>query len=386
MESVENCPTLIILEDDEGIDEESEDATVENHVDIQYWFPNNGNPTCSNSGFHSQSDLVDALLTCKEPTLIFTSKNYQPDYKLTLPLCFPFTIKSKRHVSDLFLNTNNPVISKIFGYSNNVLIGNRNCIYYVTLYNTKGNQEEEQFPFLKHCTELAKRIRKLRQAEMDIENQFENNGEVRTYAQTPNFSVGLGHVLSGIIAHLSSTVINAPMAWHLVIKESKFQFSHEFSHILLSQFENWLKDKDIHFRFQRSKNEGTGWVDSNLFQYLYRPDYGQFDTICVWEYFKEYEMRLISTLSSNQKANLENDYEENHFFKFKELYPGHQFACVEKLKKSKVPMLYNDKIPDVELCKLGTAFGENDIDATTTNIWNEYATKMLLLFSHFKIR
>ena len=41
------------------------------------------------SVFHSQSDLVDALLNCKEPTLIFTSKNYQPDYKLTLPLVFP---------------------------------------------------------------------------------------------------------------------------------------------------------------------------------------------------------------------------------------------------------------------------------------------------------
>ena len=42
-------------------------------------------------------------------------------------------------------------------------------------------------------------------------------------------------------------------------------------------------------------------------------------------------------------------------------------------------LYYNDKIPDVELCKLGTAFGENDIDATTTSIRNEYATKMLLL-------
>jgi hypothetical protein len=112
---------------------------------------------------------------------------------------------------DLFLNTNNPVISKIFGYNNNVMMGNCNCIYDVTLYNTKGNQEEEQFPFLKHCTALAKRIRKLRQEEMEIENQFGNNGEVRSYSQSPNFSVGLGHVLSGIIAHLSSTVISAPM-------------------------------------------------------------------------------------------------------------------------------------------------------------------------------
>jgi len=67
------------------------------------------------------------------------------------------------------------------------------------------------------------------------------------------------------------------------------------------------------------------------------------------------------------------------------MYPGHQFACVEKLKKCKVPMLYyNDKIPDVEPCKLGKEFGENNIDANTTNIQNEYATKILLLFFPFQ--
>ncbi len=43
-----------------------------------------------------------------------------------------------------------------------------------------------------------------------------------------------------------------------------------------------------------------GWVDSNLFQYLYRPDYDHLNSICVWEYFTDYEMRLISSLSSNQ--------------------------------------------------------------------------------------
>jgi hypothetical protein len=80
---VQNCPSPIILEDDTGIEEESENPTVENHVDILYWFLNNGNPTCSHSMFHSQANLVDALLNCKEPTLVFTSRNYQPDYKLT---------------------------------------------------------------------------------------------------------------------------------------------------------------------------------------------------------------------------------------------------------------------------------------------------------------
>jgi len=47
-------------------------------------------------------------------------------------------------------------------------------------------------------------------------------------------------VFSGILAHLSSTVLSSTMARDLLIKDSRFQFSHDFSHILLSQFESWL--------------------------------------------------------------------------------------------------------------------------------------------------
>jgi hypothetical protein len=120
-------------------------------------------------------------------------------------------------------------------------------IIYVTLYNTKGNQEEEQFPFLRHCTTIAKCTRKLRNQERDItrdlRKEFDDEDALRL--PEPNFKVGLGHVLSGVLAHLSSTVLSATMAWHLVIKDSRFQFSHDFSHILLSQFESWLLGEDI---------------------------------------------------------------------------------------------------------------------------------------------
>jgi hypothetical protein len=103
-------------------------------------------------------------------------------------------MESGSHVSDLFLNMNNPIYSNILGYSNNVTMGNRNCIYYVTLYNTKGSQEEEHFPFLKHCTALAKRICRLRQHGKEIEEQFGNNGGIGSFTQDPNFSTRLGHV------------------------------------------------------------------------------------------------------------------------------------------------------------------------------------------------
>jgi hypothetical protein len=76
-------------------------------------------------------------------------------------------MESKRVLPDVFLNTNNPIISEVFGSNNNVTMGNRNCIYFVTLYNTKGNQKEEQFPFLKHCTAISKHLKKNQERERD---------------------------------------------------------------------------------------------------------------------------------------------------------------------------------------------------------------------------
>jgi hypothetical protein len=98
----------------------------------------------------------------------------------------------------------------------------------------------------------------LRQIHNNFSEQIIEQGGNEHFTQVPNFSVGLGHVLSGIMAHLCSTVISAAMAWHLVTNDSRFKFSHEFSHILLSQFESWLRDEDINFRFQRCKKMETG--------------------------------------------------------------------------------------------------------------------------------
>jgi hypothetical protein len=69
--------------------EESEDPNVEEQVEIQYWFPNNCDPNLSNSVFHSQTEFIDAFLKDKEPTLIYNSRNYVADYRITLPTLFP---------------------------------------------------------------------------------------------------------------------------------------------------------------------------------------------------------------------------------------------------------------------------------------------------------
>jgi hypothetical protein len=58
-------------------------------LDYQYWFPSVDELKNPNSTFNLQSEFIDALLKCKEPTMIFCSTNYQPNYKLTLPTVFP---------------------------------------------------------------------------------------------------------------------------------------------------------------------------------------------------------------------------------------------------------------------------------------------------------
>jgi len=68
---------------------ESENSTLKKQIEIQYWFPNNGDPNSSNSVFNSQPEYIDSLLKDQEPTLIFNSRNYCPDFRLTLHSLFP---------------------------------------------------------------------------------------------------------------------------------------------------------------------------------------------------------------------------------------------------------------------------------------------------------
>jgi hypothetical protein len=99
------------VEDENSLDEESENSTLEKQIEIQYWFPNNGDANSSNSVFNSQPEFIDSLLKNKEPTLIFNSRNYCPDFKLTLPslfpLHFPFGHEELRKIGGLMCQQRN---------------------------------------------------------------------------------------------------------------------------------------------------------------------------------------------------------------------------------------------------------------------------------------
>lgn len=86
----------------------------------------------------------------------------------------------------------------------------------------------EQFSFLKHCTAIAKRIRTLRENHNLLLHEIRNDIGICENSIEPIFSVALGHVLSGIMAHISSSVKCATLAWNLVIEEIRFRFLMNF--------------------------------------------------------------------------------------------------------------------------------------------------------------
>ena len=169
-------------------------------------------------------------------------------------------------------------------------------IYYVTLYNTKSTQREEKFPFFKQCVAIAKRMKRIHSEENRVETVIQNTDSEAVGTIEPSYGKGLGHVLSGICAHLFSSIISATMAWHLVMNESRFLFSHEFVVILLSQMEDWLKKEAISFRYRRSETTKEGWLDSSLMNYLFRPKWDGFEEMSVYQFNCDFELCLKSSL------------------------------------------------------------------------------------------
>ena len=122
------------------------------------------------------------------------------------------------------------------------------------------------------------------------------------------------NVLSEICAHLSSSIISATMAWHLVMKESRFLFSHEFVVILLSQMEDWLKKEAISFRYRRSETTKEGWLDSLLMNYVFQPELDGFEEMSAYEFSCNFELCLKSSLRKKKEDDDndgENELEEN---------------------------------------------------------------------------
>jgi hypothetical protein len=298
-----------------------------------------------------------------------------------------YDILPKRQPWDVFVNTNNPIVSRIIGYNNNICMGSINTLYYCTLYTSKSNQEDETLPYIKALEAVSKRIKRIQ------ENDSESNLSPR--------QIGLRHLLSGINSHLSSCVVSATMAWYLVIHGSRFHFSHEFKPLLLSQIQEWYKGENFkrRIRYQKRKrdirdlNESNNtrsptsntaeedkspiWYESSIHNYVYRPQNG---TI-IFDNIYESNFDLVAIKPEHFMTEEQNENNDNSYFRFSYQHPGFLFSCLTKRKSECLPKLYyNNKFPDVAIDE--TEHGD-DVEDSVKQLREEYALMAMLLFFPF---
>jgi hypothetical protein len=306
-----------------------------------------------------------------------------------------YEILAKRDSWDVFVNVNNPVVSEVLGYNNNVCMGNINTLYYCTLYTSKSNQEEETYPYMKALEAVASRLRRVQ------ENESESNISSR--------QVGLRHLLSGINSHISSSVVSATMAWYLVQHGTRFHFSHEFKPLLLTQFEAWYDGESysqrIRHRKKRNKpkygdssrrrshmqsrgqdnsdEETEVWMDSSVSNYLNRPTPDGdniFENMSLWEYECKYEM-MLKTPDTFMAQDLDSN-ETRQYFRFNKNHPGFHYSCLYRRSNECIPKLYyNNIFPDIEALEIDKG---TNVEDHVLVLRKCFAKKVMLMFFPFQ--
>jgi hypothetical protein len=280
-----------------------------------------------------------------------------------------YDIQTERQPWDVFVNTNHPIVSSIFGYNNNVSVGSINTLYYCTLYASKKNQEEETYPYIKVCEAVTTRIKKV--------------SDLCSESGLSSRQIGLRRLLSGINSHLSTCVVIATMAWNSVTHGSRFHYSHEFKPLLLSQLEAWFEGATYSRRIrykkkQRNKESAQGststrspieygqqssevWFDSDISTYLYRPEHPIFNNMSFWEYHSKYDLQTVHPKCYMDEEQSNDDSEK--YIKFKRNHPRYLYSCLVRREWECIP---------------------KDVDESVNGIREIYAKKVMLMFFPFK--
>ena len=107
-----------------------------------------------------------------------------------------------------------------------------------------------------------------------------------------SFSEGLSRILLGIMTNMSRVICSAPMAHFIVCNDgSRFQFSHKFTNILVSQMLDVLDGKEGHFRvrtnYSKALKQKVFWADSAVDDYLHRP--AALEDCCMYDFVSGYK-------------------------------------------------------------------------------------------------
>ena len=269
-----------------------------------------------------------------------------------------FCILPKRDVSDLFLNVHSISILQWNGYNNNIQLGDPAHIFYNTLYTSKSAVDEDTKLHQNTLVFVKNKIQK------DLNQHYQMHPEADSQNLVFNdYKNGLIRLLRGITGHLCESVISSNLAAHIISTGTRFHFSHDFCHIMIRQFEEYFAGNSVQYTMRWSRDQGRGYIDSNVFDYIYRPT--GLENMCLYEFLSQYESVSKHTVST-QRADI-HEFEQSH--------PSKDFKVLRQLSCACIPIIEGDNFCDLQLL----LSDNHDVDER-----NGYARKALLLFYPFR--
>jgi hypothetical protein len=265
---------------------------------------------CFAKGHECYANLPD--MPQENSTLVFADKpdlwydaqgNYEPRYM--------FRFYPKRNLEDAFMNTHSPVLSLLFpGFNTNVLCGmSGSAVFYVTGYNAKMQQKDEQLAYGNVAICLGK----------VIENQLDADEPLPPHQQ------GFRRLLAGVYAHTHAHIVAAPMAHYLALHDSRFRYSHGHTQLPVFGMENYVLEQATLMTFRNVDGRQVPFHKS--MDYLFRPT--EQEALCAYEFAADTE---TMTIANADKAGREERYylQEGH--------PLAQTHCVVYREKTCVPI------------------------------------------------
>ena len=328
----------------------------------------------------------------------------------------PWMLVPKRDMGSEYVNTFNCALSELFNCNTNVQIGDVWQVYYSTLYGSKSTQKEDSERVQRIMRSLVYRLSKI---EEDIMMGRRSN----KHGPEDSYTKGLCVMLSGLRAATSRHVVSATMA-HLLISLDgyRFQFSHKFGHLLVSQLEATLEGQPTDCRIRSFKVDGQThfYGDSASEDYIYRPkcleDKCAYYMSMWYKKIRKSNKEARDSMIDNDEFSQEQDY-DHHEYGFDdveendgpseheqeetdglnennipldedwklEFIDGHEaryFTKLSKLKQWVVPMMFydGDSICNIELLDLG----RTETNPVTKEFSEEYAKNALLMFYPFR--
>ena len=323
----------------------------------------------------------------------------------------PYLIETKRPMGSQFINTHSTPVSFVMTCNTNMQVGVVAHLFYATAYAFKDTQKEDSERFIRIGTQVIRRL--LRMKQIAIENAARENRSLEEPG--PDFGEGLSMLLSGMNANMQKAICSSTMAHLLILNKDgqRFEYSHEFSNILVGQMEDILEGKEGCFRIRSNFSKTTGqtvsWADSSADDYIYRND--QLESMSLYEYSAKYK-KVCKTFKEMNEDNsnitgssmiddnamevdvesddeVEEDDEEecssgkkSQKYKFLPEHPGHEFSYIQQNKLECIPVI---SLPKDGLCRImDLEIGVDNPDPSVVEKRERYAMLAMIMFYPFR--